>query len=107
MHFEFREALRECGHGARNLRTLHEFHHERIGLVSEIGEVAVALILYLQVDTVGRTVTRDLRHLEGQYSRILNRQAIIVESRHDIVDIMLISLTVIPVLKTENERSIT
>ena len=107
MHFEFWETLRESGHRARYLLTLHQFHHQRIGLVSKIGEVSIASILHLQVDTIGCTISRNLWHLERQYLRILNRQTIKVETIHDIVDIMFGPFTLIPILQTDNQRGVT
>ena len=107
MHFEFRETLRESGHSARYLRTFHEFNHQRIGLVSEIGEVPIAAILYLQIDGVRGTVSRNLRHLERQHLCIFNRHTVKVETIHDIVDIMFVTLTVVPVFQTNNKRSVT
>ena len=107
VHLVFRIALREGGHRAGDLRTLHQFDHKRIRFISEIGEIPVAPILHLQVNAVGCSVSRNLRHLERKNLCIFNRQTIIVETLYDIVDIMLVTLTLVPILETDDERGIT
>ena len=107
MHLVFRETLRIGGHRTLNLRTLLQLRQERIRLLTEITHVAVALVLYLQVDAVRRTVSRDLRHLERQHLCVLDALAVQVELIDHEVDIVLEARTVIPVFETNNERGVT
>ena len=103
MHFEFGESLRISGHSATYLRALLELGEEGIGLVSEVGHVAVTLILHLQVDAVGGTVSRNLRHLERQHLRVLDTLAVQIETIDNKIYIVLETRTVVPVLETDDE----
>ena len=106
MYLVFRETLRVRGHRIADLRTFLQLRQESIRLVTEITQIAVALVLHLQVDTVRCTVARDLRHLERHHLRVLDALAVEVEHIHHPVDIVLEARTVVPILQTNDEGGV-
>ena len=103
-HLVFGIALRIGGDSRSDLRPLTQFGEESVGLAAEIGHIAVAHILHLQINRVGRSVTRYLRHLERDNIGVLDRLAIEPETPHYIINIVLESRTFLPVLETHNQR---
>ena len=75
-------------------------------MLGKLREVAVGRILDNKADTVAGTITWNLWHLERQHLHVLDVLAVIVEASDDKVYKMVHAWTIIPVLQTDNKRSV-
>ena len=92
--------------GIAHLRTLCQLFQECLHLVVKLGHVAVGLVFYHQLHHVVRTKTGNLRHRERQHLRLLDVLTVEVEAIHHQVEVVVHTLTVVPVFQTDEERAV-
>ena len=76
------------------------------GLLGKLRQVTICGIFHHEHDVVTGTIAWNLRHLERNYTQVLDVLAVKVETIPDEGDEMVHTRTVIPVLQTYHHRTI-